>query len=394
MVAFERLEEIGGTERMLRDTVDELAEEFDEEYMLRCREEDRQPEELMAAMTDLGFSGMNIPEEYGGEGMSMREMAILTERLNYHGLNSPYLLVSSTMAPIPIKKNGSEELKERILPKLASGEIRFCFGATEPEAGTNTVRIQTEARRDGDEYVINGQKYFISGVGNADYIQLIVRTTPYRDVKDENPYHGVSILLVPTDLPGLEYESLNLRMPGATEQYSVYLDDVRVPVENRVGEEDEGFSYMFDAMNPERIFFAAQSVGTGTRFIEKAVDHANERVVFDDPIGAYQSVQHPLAEAKIELELVWLATMRAADAFDSEAGSVGAYSNIIKYACSRAQWNAIDAAAQTFGGRAFMPETGLIDAMQGARLARIAPINNEMILNYVAERVLGLPRSY
>ncbi len=394
MVQMDRLEDLTETERMLRRTVDDLAEDYDESYLRTVREEERHPTELMEEFADLGFLGMMVPEEYGGEDMEMKEMAILVERLTYRGLNSPHLLVSATMGPPIIKRHGSEELKERFLPKIASGDVRLCAGITEAEAGTNTAKITTSAERDGDEYVINGEKYFISAVDVSDYFQLIVRTKPYEAVKDSNPYDGVTVVLVPTDAPGVSYEPLDLELSGGTAQFAVHLDDVQVPVENRIGEEDSGFVHMFDAMNPERIFFGAQSAGTGNRVIEKAVDHANDRVVFDDPIGAYQGVQHPLAEAKIELELVWLATLRCAEAFDEGRENIGAYSNIINYAGSEAQWKAIDAAMQPFGGRAFMPEHNLVNTMLGARLYRIAPLNNEMVLNSVAERVLGLPRSY
>lgn len=391
---MDRLEELTETERMIRQTVDELADEYDESYLREVREEERLPTELMDEFADLGFLGMMVPEEYGGQDMAMKEMTILVERLNYRGLNTPHLLTSATMAPPVIKRHASEGLKERFLPKIASGEARICAGITEADAGTNTARVETEAVRDGDAYVVNGEKYFISAVAHSDHIMLITRTKPYEEVKDDNPYDGVTILLVPTDTPGVSYEPLNLDLPGAVDQFAVTLDDARVPVENRIGEEDQGFVYMFDAMNPERIFFGASSVGTGTRAIEKAVEHANERVVFDDPIGAYQGVQHPLAEAKIDLELVWLATLKCAEAYDDGRENIGAYSNIINYAGSEAQWKAANAAMQPLGGRAFMPENGMVSTLIGARLTQIAPLNNEMVLNHVAERVLGLPRSY
>jgi acyl-CoA dehydrogenase len=391
---MDRLEDLTETEQMIRQTVDQLADEYDDSYTQEVREEERLPTELMEEFADLGFLGMMVPEEYGGQDMAMKEMAILVERLNYRGLGTPHLLTSATMAPPVIKRYASEELKERFLPEIASGEARICAGITEAEAGTNTAKIQTEAVRDGDEYVVNGEKYYISAVAHSDHIQLISRTKPYEEVKDDDPYDGVTILLVPTDADGVSYEPLDLDSPGAVDQFAVNLDDVRVPVENRIGQEDKGFIYMFDAINPERIFFGASSVGTGNRAIEKAVDHATDRVVFDDPIGAYQGIQHPLAEAKIDLELVWLATLKCAEAYDDGRENIGAYSNIINYAGSEAQWKAANAAMQPFGGQAFMPEHGMVSTMIRARLTQIAPLNNEMVLNHVAERVLGLPRSY
>jgi len=380
--------------KMIADVVDDIAEDYDHAYWRDCVDEARFPEELWKTLGEQGFLGINVPEEYGGAGMGMVEMETLVETLASRGVPSLFLIVSATMAPIPIKQYGSDELKDRFLPGLATGDTTFAFAITEPDAGTNTYKIQTTADRDGDEYVVNGQKTFITGAKDADYIQLVARTTPYEEVKGDNEAQGVSLFAVPTDTDGIEMDPLDLAIPEAVKQYTVYFDDVRVPAENMIGEEGKGFFHVFDALNPERITTNALSVGLGQFALDRAVEYAKNREVFDAPIGSHQGVQHPLSRAKVDLELATIANERAARAFDSGQSDAGAYANMAKFAGSEAADQAVDVAIQTHGGNGFSRDYDVITVERLVRLLRVAPVNNEMVLNHIAENLLGLPESY
>lgn len=380
--------------KMIVSAVDDIAAKYDHDYWRDCVDESRFPEELWNTLGEQGFLGINVPEKYGGEGMGMVEMAALVETLASHGVPSLYLVISATMAPIPIKQHGSEALKERFLPGLASGETKFAFAITEPDAGTNTYKIGTIADRDGDEYVLNGQKTFITGAKDADYIQLVARTTPYEEVKDGEKARGVSLFVVPTDTDGVDMDPLDLAIPETVKQYTVYFDDVRVPEKNVIGERGKGFYHVFDALNPERITTNALSVGLGRFALDRAVDYAKNRAVFDVPIGTHQGVQHPLSRATVDLELAAMANGRAARAFDEGGSNVGAYANMAKLAASESADRAVDVAIQTHGGNGFSREYDVITIERFTRLLRVAPVNNEMVLNHIAENLLGLPKSY
>ncbi len=383
-----------GEEKMVADTASEIAEEYDRTYLQECAEEGRYPQELWNTFSEVGFTGMNVPEEYGGAEMGMREMATLTETLSRQGISELFLLLSATMAPIALKYHASEATKERFLPRIASGESKFCFAITEPEAGTNSVRMQTLAERDGDQYLVNGEKTFISGAAEADYIQLVCRTTPYEEVRDTNPYDGVSLLMVPTDAPGLTMNSLGLRTGWGLDQYTLYFDDAEVPVENRIGEEGNGFRYMFDALNPERIFGAASAIGSARFVLDRTVDYASERVVFDEPIGAHQGVQHPLARGAMRLETAALANDRAVKAFDNDEEYQHIWSNMANWTATEAADQIMDAAIQTHGGNAFHPDYEIINHLHSTKISKVAPINNNMLLNFIGENLLNLPKSY
>jgi len=383
-----------GEAAMISSTVGDLLQEYDHDYWRSCLDDDELPEELWSELADLGFTGITVPQEYGGQGMGMTEQAALVETVTRHGVMVPYLVVSAAMAPIPMANYGSEQLKERFLPDLASGDVRFCFAITEPDAGTNSFKIQTHAERDGDEYIINGQKIYISGADRADFIQLVTRTTPYEVAKREDPRYGGTLLVVPTDAAGLEMNELDTAINESTGQYSLFFDDVRVPVENRVGEVDKGFFHMFDALNPERILLSAGALGLGQFVHGRAVDYANQREVFGAPIGSHQGVQHPLAKTKVDLELGGMAVDQAASLFDAGAENAGPFANMANYAATEAADEAMDVAIQTHGGNGFSRDYDIVVFRNMIRLFRIAPINNEMVLNTVAERILGLPRSY
>lgn len=381
-------------QRMIQETVDDLAQTYDHDYWRTCIESGEFLEDLWDELATLGFLGAVVPDEYGGSGMGLPELNVLIERLSRHGLPLFSFVNTTTMAPYLIRLHGSQQLKERLLPGIASGEDYYAFGITEPEAGSNAYRISTTATRTGDTYSVSGQKTFITGAERADYIQLVARSTPYERVAEEDKRDGGVVLIVDMDDPAIEIQPLDLGIPEPLGQYSVYFDDVEVPVENRLGDEDEGFHHVFDALNAERVVVASLSAGLGEYSLGRAADYATDRQVFDEPIGTYQGVQHPLTRAKIDLELAKLATDVAARSFEDGAAESGAYANIAKYAASVAGDDAMDAAMQTFGGNAFSREYGLISLREWTRLFRIAPLNNEMILNQIGESLLGLPRSY
>ncbi len=355
-------------------------------------------EELWQAFADMGLTGCLVPEEYGGNNMGLLALALGFEELTANSF-SPGLLLVTGMDSACILKNGSEEQKKRFLPKIADGSWKLCFAVTEPDAGTNTFRVQTVARKNGDSYVVNGQKTFITGVDIADYMLLVARTTTLEELEKQGKpkSHGLSLFLVDTKSKGIEKQPISIPLSEELNQYQLFFDDLEVPAENLLGEEDNGTMAMFNSLNPERILAAAICTGMAEFALKKAVTYANERKVFKDtPIGAYQAIAHPLAEVKIDLEATRLMMYKAAWAFDNDMNplEVGTFANMAKFLGADLAIKAIDHAIETHGGLGFVEETGLIGQWSGARLLKTAPVSREMILNYVAEWNLGLPKSY
>jgi alkylation response protein AidB-like acyl-CoA dehydrogenase len=298
-----------------------------------------------------------------------------------------------------ILRNGTEEQKRTIIPGVLSGKTILVFAVTEPDAGSNTFRIQTVAKRDGDRYVLNGQKIFITGVEVADYMLVVARTTTREEIEKQGKpkAFGLSLFLVDPKSKGISKTPIPTVATEGVYQWQLFFEDVEVPAANLVGVEDNGVMAMFNSLNPERILVGAICCGMADNAINMAVNYAKERRVFKDtPIGAYQGVAHPLAEAKIHLEAAKMMTYRAAWAFDQgmDPGTVGSYSNQAKLLAADVALKAVDAALETHGGIGFAEETGLAQMWNGARVLKTAPLNREMILNYVAEQDLGLPRSY
>ena len=356
------------------------------------------PEELWQAFADVGLMGCLVPEEYGGNNMGLLALALGFEELTSQNF-SPGLLLVTGMDSACILKNGTEEQKQRFLPKIADGSLKLCFAVTEPNAGTNTFRVETLARKNGDTYVINGQKTFITGVDIADYMLLVVRTTTLAELAEQGKpkSHGMSLFLVDTKSKGIEKTPIDIPLSDELNQFQLFFDDLEVPAENLLGKEDNGIMVMFNSLNPERILAATICTGMAEYALKKAVDYAKERKVFKDtPIGAYQSIAHPLAEVKIGLEAARLMAYKAAWAFDQgfEPMEVGTLANMAKFLAADLALKAVDHAIETHGGLGFAEETGLINLWSGARLLKTAPVSREMILNYVAEWDLGLPRSY
>jgi hypothetical protein len=357
--------------------------------MRRCNDAGVPPTELWEALASRGFLGINIPEEFGGGGMGMSALAAVAEEISGAGCSLLLIVVSPAIVGSILVKHGTAEQRETWLPGIAAGTTRVAFAITEPDAGSNSHEISTTAKRSAGGYVLNGQKTYISGVEDAQAILVVARH------KLDDGTLGLPMLcLVDSDAPGLERQYIPTALRGADKQWQLFLDNVEIPADRLVGSETAGLKAAFDGLNPERIMGAAIALGVGDRALRMASAYARERTVWRGaPIGSHQGIAHPLAEAKIELELARTMTAKAAALHDAGAPS-GEVSNIAKYAAAEAAIKCVDQAIQTHGGNGFALEYGLTDMYWGARLARTAPVSREMILNYVAEHSLGLPRSY
>ena len=373
----------------LRHTVAAIAGEFGNDYYTSKAEARQFTSELWQALGKHGYLGINIPEAYGGGGAGLVELAIVCEETAAQGCPLLLLLVSSAICGEVISTYGNPEQRDRWLPRLASGEGKIVFAITEPEAGSNTHRLSSTAVRAGDDYLLNGQKYYISGVDEADAILVVART----DTDQQTGRAALSLFVVDTDAPGLLAQPLPVSVALPERQFTLFFDDVRLSADRLIGTEGDGFRQVFHGLNPERVTGAALCVGIGRFALDKAARYANERVVWDTPIGAHQGVSHPLAKAKIEVEMAALMTTKAAWLHD-HGQPAGEASNMAKYAAAEAALAALDAAIQCHGGNGVATEYGLIPLWGLARLLRIAPVNREMILNYVAQHSLGLRRSY
>jgi alkylation response protein AidB-like acyl-CoA dehydrogenase len=373
----------------IRTTVATICEGFGSDYYVAKAEAHESTDEVWRALARHGFIGINLPEEYGGGGGSLEELTVVCEESAASGTPLLLLLVSSAISGEVIATYGSAAQKQEWLPRLASGEGKVVFAITEPGAGSNSHNLSTTAVRDGDDWVLNGSKYYISGVDEADAILVVARTGV-----DESTGRGkLSLFIVDTDAPGLERQPLPVSVSLPERQFTLHLDDVRVGADRLVGDEGDGLRQVFQGLNPERITGAAICVGIGRHVLRQAASYANDRTVWEVPIGTHQGVSHPLARAKIEVELAALMTARAAW-LHAHGQPAGEASNMAKYAAAEAALAATDAAIQTHGGNGLATEYGLLPYWGMARLLRIAPVNREMVLNFVAQHSLGLPRSY
>ncbi len=373
----------------LRKAVGAIAESFGAGNYVKRAEARESTADLWRLLGRHGYIGINLPEEYGGGGGGLTELAIVCEETAAHGTPLLLLLVSSAISGEVISAYGSRAQRSQWLPRLASGESKMVFAITEPDAGSNTHRLTTTATRDGDDFVIRGQKYFISGVDEADAILVVART----GTDKASGSAQLSLFVVDTDAPGLMKQPLPVSVTLPERQFTLYFDDVRVGADRLVGTEGDGFKQVFQGLNPERITGAALGVGIGRYALGMAAAYASTRVVWDRPIGSHQGVAHALAKAKIEVELAALMTAKAAWLHD-RGEPAGEASNMAKYAAAEAALGAIDAAIQCHGGNGFATEYGILPYWGLARVLRVAPVNREMILNFVAQHSLGLPRSY
>jgi alkylation response protein AidB-like acyl-CoA dehydrogenase len=368
----------------LRAAVAEIASDFGPRYYAERAAERRPCAELWKALGEAGFIGVNIPEAYGGGGGGLTELALVCEQIAAAGTPLLLLVVSAAISAEMICDYGTDEQRQRWLPGLASGVTKVVFAITEPDAGSNTLRISTTAVRDGEEWVLTGTKYYISGVDEAEAILVVART---------GPDGQLSLFLVPSDAAGLDKRLLPVDILLPERQFTLHFDGVRLTSDALVGGEGEGFRQVFHGLNPERITGAALGIGVARYALTAAARYARERTVWSGPIGSHQGVSHPLAKAKIETELAALMVRRAAWQHD-HGQPAGESANMAKYAAAEAALAALDAAIQTHGGNGLASEYGLMPYWGLARLLRIAPVNREMILNYVAQHSLDLPRSY
>ena len=345
----------------------------------------------MRKLSELGWLAALIPEEYGGTGLGITEASIILEEINRSGgVATACHAQMYTMGTL--LRHGNDEQKQRYLPKIASGELRLqAFGVTEPNAGSESTRIQTTATRKGDRYVINGQKIFISRVLQSDLMLLLARTTPYDELKDKTK--GLSVFIVDLrEAKGkLEVKPLDLMINHHTN--ALFFDGVEVPVENLIGEEGMGFRYIIDGWNAERILVAAEAIGDGRWFIERAAKYASERVVFGRPIGSNQGIQFPIAKAYANVEAADLVRYQAATKFDRKE-KCGAEANMAKFLASEAAWEAANACLTTHGGYGFATEYDVERKFRETRLLTVAPVSNNLVLAYLGQHVLGMPKSY
>jgi acyl-CoA dehydrogenase len=376
----------------LREAVRRICEGFPGEYWRNLDDKSAYPTEFVQALTQSGFLAALIPQEYGGAGLPLRAAAVILEEINASGCTaSPAHAQMYIMGTL--LRHGSDEQKQRYLPTIASGELRLqAFGVTEPTTGSDTTQLKTRAVRNGDHYVVNGQKVWTSRALHSDLMLLLARTTPRDQVKKRT--EGLSVFLV--DLQAAKGNGVDIRPIKALINHNtteVFIENLKVPAENLIGEEGQGFRYILDGMNAERILVASECVGDGRWLLRKGVDYANERRVFGRPIGQNQGVQFPLARAYAELEAADMMCRRAAALFDA-GKPCGADANIAKLLASEATWKAADTALQTHGGFGFAQEYGIERKWREARIYQTAPISTNLVLAHVAQHVLGLPRSY
>ncbi|MEB3097849.1 acyl-CoA dehydrogenase family protein [Achromobacter sp. D10] len=377
----------------IQRAVQETVARFDDDYWLERDREGGFPEDFYRAMAGAGWLGVAMPAAYGGAGLGILEAALMMETVSASGagLSGASAIHMNVFGLHPVVVHGSEEQKARWLPPIISGEQRACFGVTEPNTGLNTLKLRTQAVRRGDRYVVNGQKIWISTAQVANKILLLARTTPLDQVTE--PGGGLSLFYTDLDRSRVSVREIEKMGRKAVDSNELFIDGLEVPVEDRIGEEGKGFSYILHGLNPERVLLAAEATGLGRAALRKAAGYAAERVVFDRPIGKNQGIQHPLAERWVDLEAAELLYRRAAWLYD-QGRPCGAEANASKFFCAEAGFRACETAVLTHGGMGYAKEYHVERYLREAMLPRIAPVSPQLILCYIAEKVLGLPKSY
>jgi alkylation response protein AidB-like acyl-CoA dehydrogenase len=376
-------------QELLRAAVAGIAGRFGHEYFQTKTRDGAKPDELWQELGKSGFLGVHLPEEYGGGGMGIAELAIVCEEVAAAGCPLLLMLVSPAICGTLLAKFGTEAQKQRWLPPMAAGEAKMAFAITEPDAGSNSHRIATTARRDGDLWRLDGTKYYISGVDEAGAVIVVART----GTEDTTGRAKLSLFVVDTDAEGVEARHIPVEIAAPEKQFTLFFDNCQLDEDRLLGAEGEGLRQVFAGLNPERLMGAAISCGIGRYALDRAAAYAKDRSVWGRPIGTHQGVSHPLATAKIELELARLMLTKAAWCYDAGLDA-GEAANMAKYAAAEAGLAALDQAIQTHGGNGLASEYGLADLWGTARLLRTAPVSREMILNFVAQHSLGLPKSY
>jgi acyl-CoA dehydrogenase len=388
------------SQRLVRDNVRDICADFDREYWRDHDADGEYPTEFVETLADHGWLGIRIPEAYGGAGMSTEEVVVMMEEIaaSGGGFSATQAIHGTIYNSVPLAKYASDDLKEKLLPDIASGEQAIqSFALTEPNAGSESTAIETFAERDGDEYVVNGQKLWTSRVDQTDYLLLMARTTPLVDV--EKKTRGISMFLVDLedayDQGALDVSSIEKTASNFVHSFELFFDDLRVPENHLVGEEGRGFYQVLDGLNEERIAIAAECIGLGELALERGVAYANDREVFGRPIGKNQAIQHPLAEAFAHVQAAKQVTYAAARQVEQgDQRTTGTHANLAKYLAAESCFEAADVAVQAHGGFGVAREYDVERYLREARLTRLVPIAQELVLNYVAEHELGLPRSY
>jgi acyl-CoA dehydrogenase len=380
-------------QQAIRDAVERLCERFDADYWRRTDESGEFPEAFVAAMAEAGWLGVAMPTELGGSGLGLTEAAIVMQAVaesgaGFSGASAMHLNIFGLM---PVVKFGTDEQRKRAIPRIIAGEDRTCFAVTEPDAGLDTTSLKTKAVRTNDGYVISGRKMWTTNAQRATKMLIIARTTPKEEVKRAT--EGLSLFYTDFDRTRITATPIPKMGRKAVESNAVFIDDLHVPADDLVGEEGRGFYYLLEGLNPERVLIGAEAVGLGRAALKRAANYAKERVVFGRPIGQNQGVAHPLAKCWAELEAANLMAFKAAALHDA-GRECGAEANAAKYLGGEAGFNACEAAVMAHGGMGYAKEFHVERYFREAMIARIAPVSREMILNYIAERVLGLPKSY
>jgi acyl-CoA dehydrogenase len=387
-------------QKLIKSEIGKICDDFDAEYWRSKSRDHEYPTKFVNTLAENGWLGVLIPEEYGGAEMGTAEAIVMLEEIaaSGAGFGGAQTIHGAIYTSRPLVKYGSEEMKEDLLPKFARGEETMqSMALTEPNAGTNSTAIETRAERDGDEYVVNGKKVWISRVDQTDYLLLVARTTPIDEV--EKRTRGISLFLVDVEdaveSGGMEMSAIPKTAVNMSNSFELWFSDLRIPAENLIGEEDEGFYHILDGLNDERLVTAAESIGLGILALERGVNYAKERRVFDRAIGQNQAIQHPLAKSFAKLtaakQVTYNAAMRSDDLSREELGE---QANVAKYLAAEAAFETADAAVQTHGGFGVAREYDVERYLRNARLTRIAPISQEMVLNFLSHNTLGLPKSY
>jgi len=380
----------------IREAVARLCQRFGDDYWLKKDTEGGFPHEFHRAMAEAGWLGVAMPEEYGGSGLGITEAALVMQAVAQSGagFSGASAVHMNIFGLHPVVVFGTDEQKRRFLPPLIAGRQKACFAVTEPDVGLDTTRLKTRAVRDGDHYVINGRKIWTSTAQVTEKMLILTRTTPIEEAA--RPSHGMTLFYTDLDRSKVEVREIPKMGRMAVDSNMLFIDGLKVPAADRIGEEGRGFQHILHGMNPERILIAAEAVGLGRAALARAARYAGERVVFGRPIGQNQGIQHPLAERWIELEAAELLMLRAAAAYDrgDEAGQVGAFANAAKFFAAEAGHRACETAVLTHGGMGYAREFHVERFFREIQIARIAPISAQLILSHIAERVLGLPKSY
>ena len=384
--------ELNQDQQQIRDAIQRLCAPFDADYWLRKDREGGFPSDFHKALADDGWLGIAMPADYGGAGLGITEAALMMQTISASGagLSGASAVHMNIFGLHPVVVFGSDEQKRRWLPLLIAGKDKACFAVTEPNAGLNTLKLKTRAIRQGDHYVVSGQKVWISTAQVANKVLLLTRTTPLEEAKGTA---GLTLFYTDLDRNHVEVREIEKMGRKCVDSNQVFIDDLRIPVEDRIGDEGKGFDYILHGLNPERILIASEAVGLGKAALQRAAQYANERIVFERPIGKNQAIQHPLARSWIELEAANLMVFKAASLYDGHK-SCGAEANAAKYLAGEACFRACENAILTHGGMGYAKEYHVERYMREAWIPRLAPVSPQLILCFIAEKALGLPKSY